>query len=147
MAKTKESIARNVEVRRLLAEGKAPAEVAKLMGVTIGAVYSVRSYDRSKAQKARATPAATGAPRKLGRPKGSKNKKVVSVDKVTLLELDRNRLKDELFDTKELNEQLIRSLQEATTPKIVYREVSVPQPFSHYTFLQRLRILFLGRAA
>ena len=145
MAKTKESSARNVEVRRLLAEGKAPAEVAKLMGVTAEAVYSVRAYDRSKAQKART--ASTPAPRKVGRPKGSKNKKVVSVGKTTLLELDRNRLKDELFDTKELNEQLIRSLQEATTPKIVYREVPVPQPFSHYSFWQRLGILFLGRAA
>lgn len=147
MTKTKESLARNVEVRRLLAEGKSPAEIANQMGVTVSAVYGVRHYDRSKAQKARITPTSKPAPRKAGRPKGSKNKQVVSVDKTTLLELDRNRLKDELFDTKELNEQLIRSLQEATTPKIVYREVSVPQPFSHYSFWQRLGILFFGRTA
>lgn len=31
-----------------------------------------------------------------------------------------------------------------TLPKVI--EVKVPQPFSHYTFWQRLRIVFLGRA-
>ena len=36
-------------------------------------------------------------------------------------------------------------VESATYP--VYVEIPVPQPFSHYTFWQRLRILFLGRTA
>lgn len=136
---TKHSESKAAKIRTLLAEGQKPKNVAAILDVPVTYVYGVSHYAKQRAKTARA---------KINQPVSKpKAKRVVRVDKPTLLELDRNRLKDELFDTKELNEQLIRSLQEATTPKIVYREVPVPQPFSHYTFLQRLRILFLGRAA
>lgn len=136
---TKHSESKAAKIRALLADGQKPKAVAAVLDVPVSYVYGVNHYAKQRAKTARA---------KIKQPASKpKAKKAVSVDKATLLELDRNRLKDELFDTKELNEQLIRSLQEATTPKIVYREVSVPQPFSHYSFWQRLGILFLGRAA
>lgn len=138
---TKHSESKAAKIRTLLAEGQKPKNVAAILDVPVTYVYGVQYYAKQKAKKAKTT-----IKQPVSKPK-AKAKQVVRVDKPTLLELDRNRLKDELFDTKELNEQLIRSLQEATTPKIVYREVPVPQPFSHYTFWQRLRILFLGRAA
>lgn len=140
---TKHSESKAAKIRTLLAEGQKPKNVAAILDVPVTYVYGVSHYAKQRAKTARAK-----INQPVSKPKAkAKAKQVVRVDKPTLLELDRNRLKDELFDTKELNEQLIRSLQEATTPKIVYREVPVPQPFSHYTFLQRLRILFLGRAA
>ena len=136
---TKHSESKAAKIRALLADGQKPKAVAAVLDVPVTYVYSVQYYAKQKANKANA---------KIKQPASkSKAKRVVRVDKPTLLELDRNRLKDELFDTKELNEQLIRSLQEATTPKIVYRDVPVPQPFSHYSFWQRLGILFFGRAA
>lgn len=136
---TKHSESKAAKIRALLADGQKPKAVAAVLDVPVSYVYGVNHYAKQRAKTAKA---------KIQQPASKrKAKQAVSVDKATLLELDRNRLKDELFDTKELNEQLIRSLQEATTPKIVYREVSVPQPFSHYSFWQRLGILFFGRAA
>lgn len=141
MTKTKESLVRNVEVRRLLAEGKSPAEVANQMGVTISAVYSVRYYDRSKAQKARATPAPTPTPRKVGRPKGSRTKPKMVVYRDVF-----NAMKQELITLRTENIRLTVDAVKVCPPP-VYVEVPVPQPFSHYSFWQRLGILFLGRAA
>ena len=136
---TKHSESKAAKIRALLADGQKPKAVAAVLDVPVSYVYGVQHYAKHKAKTAKA---------KIKQPASKlKAKQAPRVNKATMLELDRNRLKDELFDTKELNEQLIRSLQEATTPKIVYREVPVPQPFSHYTFMQRLRILFLGRAA
>ena len=64
-----------------------------------------------------------------------------------MVEINRDQLKVEQAELNELNAQFIKQLQEATKPKIQYIEVEVPQPFSHFTFWQRLRILFLGGAA
>lgn len=136
---TKQSESKAAKIRTLLADGQKPKAVAAILEVPVSYVYGVQYYAKQKAKTAKA---------KIKQPASKlKAKQAPRVNKATMLELDRNRLKDELFDTKELNEQLIRSLQEATTPKIVYREVPVPQPFSHYSFWQRLGILFFGRAA
>jgi hypothetical protein len=40
-----------------------------------------------------------------------------------------------------------QELEELRNRRLIEVEVPVPQPFSHYTFMQRLRILFLGGAA
>lgn len=144
MTKTKESLARNVEVRRLLAEGKSPAQVASLMGITTNAVYSVRSYDKLKAQKARITPVSTDTtptPRKVGRPKGSRTKPKMVVYRDVF-----NAMKQELITLRTENIRLTVDAVKVCPPP-VYVEVPVPQPFSHYSFWQRLGILFLGRAA
>lgn len=143
-------LSRTQRVRILLKEGRSVQEIAATVGVTTQFVYNVQYHERKKTKAAEAKAAEpVRISSKTGKPvrkyKKRKAKEPVRVDKATLLELDRKRMQDELFDLKETNEQLVRDIQNATTPKIVYREVSVPQPFSHYTFMQRLGILFLGR--
>lgn len=139
---------RTARIRTLLAEGRSVAEIAAVLGVTKQMIYNVAYSVRKKEKSAKHISPRTGKPVRKYTKRGSvKADKPMHVDEATLLELDRKRMKDELFDLKELNEQLVRDIQTATTPKIVYREIPVPQPFSHYTFMQRLRILFLGGAA
>ena len=142
------SLSRAERVRILLKEGRSVQEAAATVGVTKQYVYNVK-YKLNKMQNVGAKPGVRIS-EKTGKPvrkytKRKKSKRVARVDKTTMLELDRNRMKDELFDLRETNEQLVKQIQEATKPKVVYREVSVPQPFSHYTFTQRLGILFFGR--
>ena len=147
--KSTKPLSRTQRVRILLKEGRSVQEIAATVGVTTQFVYNVRYSEQKKAKGAEAKAEAVRISPKTGKPVRKyvkrKSKEPVRVDKATLLELDRKRMQDELFDLKETNEQLVRDIQNATTPKIVYREVSVPQPFSHYTFMQRLGILFLGR--
>ena len=140
MSNSKESMIKNVEIRKLLAEGKTPGEVAALMGVPVTRVYSVRAYDKKK-QVAQAK-----TKRKPGRPKGSKN----SVKRTAPMQLIRKDvLKNMQQELNTLRTENARLCAEAVKvcPPPVYVEVPVPQPFSQYTFWQRLRILFLGRAA
>ena len=134
-------------IREMLAQGKDSKEIAAEVGCLVQYVYGVRNYERTKAKKAQAK---AKYERKKAIVAGAVKRKYTkksTVDKRTMLELDRNRLKDMVFDLSETNEQLIKQIQEATKPKIQYIEVEVPQPFSHFTFWQRLRILFLGRSA
>lgn len=60
----------------------------------------------------------------------------------TRLEADHSILLADHKTLEEAYDALRNELQ--TMPEII--EVKVPQPFSHYTFWQRLRIVFLGRA-
>lgn len=139
-------LSRSERVRILLKEGRSVQEIAATVGVTAQFVYNVRYHMQKKAETATATPDGVRISPKTGKPvrrytKRKKASKPIRVDKTTMLELDRKRLKDELFDLRETNEQLVREIQ--TLPKVI--EVSVPQPFSHYTFWQRMGILFLGK--
>lgn len=143
--KATKPLSRTQRVRILLKEGRSTQEIAATVGVTAQFVYNVQYSERKKAKDDEAKADAVRISPKTGKPvrKYTKRKsnKPISVDKATMLELDRKRLKDELFDLKETNAQLVRDIQ--TLPKVI--EVKVPQPFSHYTFMQRLGILFLGR--
>lgn len=136
-------------IRELITSGVSPAQVARDVGCKPQYVYGVIAYERKKVAKLKAKAKAKSTPKRKYVKSGKYAKKPTTpmVDTQTMLELDRNRLKDELFDLREFNEQLIKDIQEATKPRIQYIEVEVPQPFSHYTFWQRLRILFLGSAA
>jgi len=60
---------------------------------------------------------------------------------------DRKRLKDELADAAESMLQMRQEIRDLRERPPIQIEVPVLQPFSHYTFWQRLRILFLGGAA
>jgi transposase-like protein len=140
-------------IRELLASGMKPKDIAEQLGCKPQYVYGVIAYERSKAAKlkakakyARKKEVANGAPKRKY-VKSGKYAKTVPAPTTPVVELDRDQLKAEQAELNELNADFIRQLQEANKPRIQYIEVEVPQPFSHYTFWQRLRILFLGRAA
>lgn len=105
-------------IRALLKQKKNAKDIAAEVGCKVQYVYSVQNVDRVRAKKAKAKRAYE---RKLELLKGSVKRKYVKSGKYA----------------------------KKTTPEVrtQYIEVEVPQPFSHFTFWQRLRILFLGRAA
>jgi transposase-like protein len=140
-------------IRELLTSGVPPTQVARDVGCKPQYVYGVIAYERSKAAKlkakakyARKKEVANGAPKRKY-VKSGKYAKKAPAPTTPVVELDRDQLKEEQAELNELNADFIRQLQEATKPRIQYIEIEVPQPFSHYTFWQRLRILFLGKAA
>ena len=141
-------------IRTLLKDkNKTRAQIAEEVGCKVQYVFSVQNHDRVRARKARAkrklerqAELRNGAPKRKYTKSGKFAKKVPAPT-TPMVELDRDQLKAEQAELHELNAQFIQQLQEATKPRIQYIEVEVPQPFSHYTFWQRLRILFLGRAA
>lgn len=156
------------KIRALTAQGMKPRDIAATVGSTLQSVYDVQYKERMRAKKkelassVRISPV-TGKPvRKYTKRKAKKSlaergaelrrmtqerraDRNVQVSKFTLLELDRNRLKDEVFDLQELNSQLVREIEHLKNRSPLTIELPVPQPFSHYTFMQRLGILFLGR--
>lgn len=72
--KTKSDIA-----REMLAAGQKPGEVAAMLGVTLQFIYNMRARDKRKAQqikaiKVEAKKQSDKPKRKVGRPKGSKDK-------------------------------------------------------------------------
>ena len=141
-------------IRALLKDKtKSKSDIAEEVGCKVQYVFSVQNHDRVRARKARAkrklerqAELRNGAPKRKYT-KSGKFAKQVPAPTTPMVELDRDQLKAEQAELHELNADFIRQLQEATKPRIQYIEVEVPQPFSHYTFWQRLRILFLGGAA
>jgi hypothetical protein len=140
-------------IRELLASGMKPKDIAEQLGCKPQYVHTVKNYERvreikarAKAKYARKKEVAGGAPKRKY-VKSGKYAKTVPAPTTPVVELDRDQLKAEQAELNELNADFIRQLQDASKPRIQYIEVEVPQPFSHYTFWQRLRILFLGRAA
>jgi transcriptional regulator with XRE-family HTH domain len=141
-------------IRTLLKDkNKTRAQIAQEVGCKVQYVFSVQNADRARVKKARAkrklerqAELRNGAPKRKYT-KSGKFAKTVPAPTTPMVELDRDQLKAEQAELHELNADFIRQLQEATKPRIQYIEVEVPQPFSHYTFWQRLRILFLGSAA
>lgn len=139
-------------IRTLLATGHTPVEIAATLGIPVQRVYAVRSVDKNKQQSQRIS-ARTGKPvRKYTKAKPSlaergaelmrmtQEKKAALVPaptpapngQVMLLEAELDFLRREL------------DMERARLPRTI--EVPVPQPWSHYTFWQRLRIVFFGKA-
>jgi hypothetical protein len=117
------------QIRELLAQGVTPSIIAKEMGVVIQYVHSVRRRDIEKARKAKAKAKKAATVRRYV--KSGKYAKKAETPKET---------------TPLITQEELDALREAVQrPATQYIEVEVPQPFSHYTFWQRLRILFLGR--
>ena len=126
---------RKTKIIRLLGEGMQPKAVAAVLDVATSYVYTINAQLRNGSVTAR----------KPGRPKGSKAK--AKPTQVVLKEV----LKNLRTENEELRAQVEVLQSEAAIlrqrPVTQYIEVEVPQPFSHYSFWQRLRILFLGRVA
>jgi hypothetical protein len=154
-------------IRTLLKDkNKTRAQIADEVGCSKQYVFSVQNAARVRAKKAKAKRAYE---RKLeilnGAPKRKYTKKAESVaapaaapapapapkkslaDERTMLLLDRKRLKDELADAAESMLQMRQEIRDLRERPPIQIEVPVLQPFSHLTFWQRLRILFLGGAA
>lgn len=152
-------------IRTLLKDkNKTRAQIADEVGCSKQYVFSVQNAARVRAKKAKAKRAYE---RKLeilnGAPKRKYTKKAESVaapaaapapapkkslaDERTMLLWDRKRLKDELADAAESMLQMRQEIRDLRERPPIQIEVPVPQPFSHLTFWQRLRILFLGGAA
>lgn len=131
------------QIRELLAQGVTPSVIAKEMGVVIQYVHSVRRRDIEKARKAKAKVKKLETVRKYVK-SGKYAKKAKSPLNVppVLAPASTPLITQEELDA--LREAAQRPAPEPVI-KTQYIEVEVPQPFSHYTFWQRLRILFLGR--
>jgi hypothetical protein len=108
-------------IRELLKDKtKSRAQIADEVGCKVQYVISVQNYDRVRARKLKAK-------RKIERQQERRN----GAPK-------RKYTKRNSAPTTPMVEPVV---------KTQYIEIEVPQPFSHYTFWQRLRILFLGGAA
>lgn len=122
-------------IRVLLKEGRTPAEIMALTGAKRHIVGLVK-YHMERQENIRISPT-TGKPvrkytkRKVKaevRAKPKQGQALIVVPKTEFL-----RMQDEIATLR--------------NRRPVEVEIPVPQPFSHYTFMQRLRILFLGGAA
>jgi hypothetical protein len=139
-------------VRVLLKQKKTAKQIAAEVGCKPQYVYSVQNHDRVKARKAKAKrdyerrkEIAAGSVKRKYVKSGKYSKKVKSPLDVPMVEIDRDRLKAEQTELHELNAHFIKQLQEATTPKIQYIEIEVPQPHYNLTWSQRFKALFTGR--
>lgn len=123
-------------MREMMAEGRTAAEIAATLGITVQRVYAFKSQDKRR-QATRISPK-TGKPvRKYTKREGVKAEVRAKPKKAQALIVIP---KEEFLRMQEENKAL------RNRPPVTV-EVPVPQPFSHYTFWQRLRILFLGGAA
>lgn len=122
-------------IRVLLKEGRTPAEIMALTGAKRHIVGLVK-YHMERQENIRISPT-TGKPvrkytkRKVKaevRAKPKQGQVLIVVPKTEFL-----RMQEEIATLR--------------NRRPVEVEIPVPQPFSHYTFMQRLRILFLGGAA
>lgn len=113
---------RAARIRALLAEGKTPSAIAATLGVTRQYVYGVRYYANSKS-KQRISPK-TGLPVR----KYTKKEPTQVVHKAVIEALQRE------------NAELKREIAARRVPTQI--EIPVPQPVGHFTFVERLRILF-----
>lgn len=129
---TKQSESKAAKIRALLADGQKPKAVAAVLDVPVSYVYGVQHYAKHKAKTAKA-----------------KIKQPASKRKATPTQLiSKAVLRDMKQELKALHSENIRlAVEVANTRPPMYVEMPVPQPFSQYSFWQRLRILFLGRAA
>lgn len=156
MTQTKQSKHQPTElskrIRVLLKEGRTPAEIMALTGTRKHIVGLVK-YHMERQENIRISPT-TGKPvrkytkRKVkaevrAKPKQGQALIVLPKSKFLRLQQEIGTLTARVGTVVEENIALRREIQ--TLPKVI--EVPVPQPFSHYTFWQRLRILFLGGAA
>lgn len=129
----------SARIRTLLAEGRTTEEIMALVGVRKHIVGLVKYHMERQANQRISK--VTGKPvrRYIKRTKAkaevlAKPKKAQAL--IVLPKAEFLRMKEELETTRN-----------RLAPPPVQIEIPVPQPWSHYTFWQRLRILFLGSAA
>ena len=111
-------------IRALLKQKRKPKDIAAEVGCNVQYVYSVQNYDRVKAVKAK------------NRVKYERKKAIVA-----------GAVKRKYTKSGKYAKKVKSPLNVPPVVKTQYIEIEVPQPFSHFTFWQRLRILFLGGAA
>ena len=125
----------SLRIRAMLKEGRTPAEIMALTGAKRHIVGLVK-YHMERQENIRISPT-TGKPvrkytkRKVKaevRAKPKQGQALIVVPKTEFLQM----------------QEEIATLRNRRPVEV---EIPVPQPFSHYTFWQRLRILFLGGAA
>lgn len=124
-------------IRTLLKEGRSTQEIMALTGTRKHLVGLVK-YHMERQENIRISPL-TGKPVRKYRKRGKVKAEVLAAPKKkaqALIVIP----KDEFLRMKE-------ELETLRNRRPVEVEIPVPQPFSHYTFWQRLRILFLGGAA
>lgn len=122
-------------IRVLLKEGRTPAEIMALTGTRKHIVGLVK-YHMERQENIRISPT-TGKPvRKYTKRKVKAEVRAKPKQGQVLIVVP----KPEFMRMKE-------ELEALRNRRPVEVEIPVPQPFSHYTFMQRLRILFLGGAA
>jgi hypothetical protein len=140
-------------IRELLASGVPPTQVARDVGCKPQYVYGVISYERIRQKKAKAKAKrerdlAKLVPKRKYVKSGKYSKKAAAspLDVKPGVVVDvTERLKEEQAELHELNADFIKQLQEATTPKVQYIEIEVPQPHYNLTWKQRFTALFFGR--
>ena len=139
---TKHSESKAAKIRALLADGQKPKAVAAILDVPVTYVYGVNHYAKQRAKTARAK---IKQPASKSKAPVKKAEALIVLPKGQFLQLQQEieTLTTRIGTIVDENLALRREVQ--TLPKVI--EVSVPQPFSHYSFWQRLGILFLGRAA
>lgn len=139
----------STRIRALLKEGRTPAEIMALTGTRKHIVGLVK-YHMERQENVRISPT-TGKPvrkytkRKVKaevRAKPKQGQALIVVPKTEFL-----RMQENIKMLTVQRDALDTLLKTHKNKPPVTVEVPVPQPFSHYTFLQRLRILFLGGAA
>lgn len=142
---TKHSESKAAKIRALLADGQKPKAVAAILDVPVTYVYGVNHYAKQKAKTARAKIKQPASKLKAKQAPVKKAEALIVLPKGQFLQLQQEieTLTTRVGTVVEENIALRREVQ--TLPKVI--EVSVPQPFSHYSFWQRLGILFFGRAA
>lgn len=124
-------------IRTLLKEGRSTQEIMALTGTRKHLVGLVK-YHMERQENIRISPL-TGKPVRKYRKRGKVKAEVLAAPKkkaqalIVIPKPEFLRMKEEL--------ETLRNRRPVEV------EIPVPQPFSHYTFWQRLRILFLGGAA
>lgn len=124
-------------IRTLLKEGRSTQEIMALTGTRKHLVGLVK-YHMERQENIRISPL-TGKPVRKYRKRGKVKAEVLAKPKkkvealIVIPKPEFLRMKEEL--------ETLRNRRPVEV------EIPVPQPFSHYTFWQRLRILFLGGAA
>ena len=123
-------------IRTLLKEGRSTQEIMALTGTRKHIVGLVK-YHMERQENIRISPI-TGKPVRRYVKRGKVKAEVKAAPKkaqalIVIPKTEFLRMKEEL--------ETLRNRRPVEV------EIPVPQPFSHYTFWQRLRILFLGRVA
>jgi DNA-binding CsgD family transcriptional regulator len=142
---TQTKVSRAMQIRMLRARKYTPKQIADTLGIDVQAVYNTKYQDKKKAAvdraKARAAKALVqakaDAPKKIGRPKGSKTQWV----RVRVSELNALRERVEQLEATLIRERG-EALAVAAQQQIRYVEMPVPQPVRHLPFFTRLKLLF-----
>lgn len=128
----------SLRIRAMLKEGRRPEEIMALTGAKRHIVGLVK-YHMERQENVRISPK-TGKPVRKYTKRGKVRAEVLAKPKKKIEALIVVPKSEFLRMKEELETLRSRSQWPVTV------EVPVPQPFSHYTFWQRLRILFLGGA-